>query len=69
MAVVDKKGMFCLQPLVSFVVNIEWTLGILVIQRQTENSSIVKTLYFKFPVSDSSSAMAAVNQDLRNISR
>ena len=26
-------------------------------------------LHFKFPVSDSSSAMAAVNQDLRNISR
>ena len=26
-------------------------------------------LHFKFPASDSSSAMAAVNQDLRNISR
>ena len=26
-------------------------------------------LHFKFPISDSSSAMAAVNQDLRNISR
>ena len=26
-------------------------------------------LHFKFPVSDSSSAMAPVNQDLRNISR
>ena len=26
-------------------------------------------LYFKFPVSDSSSAMAAVNQDLRNITK